>query len=53
MKANGIMLDMHTEPGEAKPFSVDANNRSIEAVVPGHGFLKLDRYVEKMKLGAE
>ena len=53
MKAKGIMLDMHAEPGEAKPFSVDANNRSIESVVPGHGFLKLDRYVETMKLGAE
>jgi penicillin V acylase-like amidase (Ntn superfamily) len=49
----GIMLPMHADPREARPFSVAANNRSIESVVPGHGFLKMDRYVEKMKLGTK
>ena len=52
-EAEGIMLDMHAGTSEVKPFSVDANSRSIEAVVPGHRFLRLDRYVEKMKLGAK
>jgi len=44
---------MHAKTSEVKPFSVAANSRSIEAVVPGHPLLKLDKYVEKMKAGAE
>lgn len=48
-KSLGLMLDMHAPVADATPFSTERNNRSVDAVVPGHGFLKMDAYVEKMK----